>query len=369
MTGADRTGGGPVSPWTWLLACGLLFGWPAHRLVAADRVVTAAATLLGEVISMTPDTLEFRVQGSTGRPQQITASEIVSLVLESEPPRVTEARRLVGQSEYQAALDVIAEVTPVELEVASAAARGEYAYVKALAAGRRAIATGTELAAAGAGVTDFLDRFSRTIHRYEMLELAGDLELAAGRPEAALARYRQLAVGPPSLTIRAARREAETLLKLGRAAEAASVFSAAAELPAPDPASRRERTATTIGAAECLIALDRPDEAVKRVRQLLALVEPPAAADEESQRQIARGYATLGRASLAAGREQDALIAYLTVDLVHSGDPLSHAEALFRLVELWNRGRYPQRAGEARRRLEASYPDSPWADLLDRTAD
>lgn len=158
MTGADRTGGGPVSPWTWLLACGLLFGWPAHRLVAADRVVTAAATLLGEVISMTPDTLEFRVQGSTGRPQQITASEIVSLVLESEPPRVTEARRLVGQSEYQAALDVIAEVTPVELEVASAAARGEYAYVKALAAGRRAIATGTELAAAGAGVTDFLDR-------------------------------------------------------------------------------------------------------------------------------------------------------------------------------------------------------------------
>jgi outer membrane protein assembly factor BamD (BamD/ComL family) len=69
---------------------------------------------------------------------------------------------------------------------------------------------------------------------------------------------------------------------------------------------------------------------------------------------------------LANHREQDGLIAYLTVDLVHSSDPDSHAEALYRLQELWDQGRYPQRASEARRRLEADYPESAWAARLRR---
>ncbi|NBS32299.1 MAG: hypothetical protein EBS83_05695 [Planctomycetia bacterium] len=334
----------------FFMSC-LLSGGLVYPAAAADRVVTSAATLLGEVVSMTPDALEFREQGSAGRPRQIPVDEIMSLVLESEPPRVTEARRLLEQDDFQAAAAVLEEVSQVELDVASAAARGEYAYVKAAVVGRQALVSGNDSDLAVATVTDFLDRFSRSIHRYEMIELAGDLELAMGEREAALSRYRQLAKGPQSLAIRAARREGETLLEMGRAAEAAIVLAAAADLPAGNSASRLERTAAKI------------------VRRLLATTEPPAATDEKGQRQVARAYATLGRASLAAGRDQDALIAYLTVDLVHNQDQESHAEALFRLHELWNRGQYPQRANEAARRLEADYPESSWASRLAQARD
>lgn len=342
----------------------LVLGWLVQPVTAADRLVTSAGPLLGEVVSMTPEAIEFREQGSTGRPRQIAVDEIVSLALESEPARVTEARQLLKQADFQAAAAVLAEVTPVELEVASAAVRGEHAYLAAVVAGRQAVATGDDLAGGLAAVTDFLDRFSRSIHRFELIELAGDLELAAGRPEAALARYRQLAQGPSSLAIRAARREGETLLGIGKTAEAAAVLSAAAELPASDQASRRERAAASIGEANCLIRLDRPAEAVTQVRRLLVTLEPPAAGEEAGQRLIARAYATLGRALLANQQEQDGLIAYLTVDLVHSSDPESHAEALYRLQELWDQGRYPQRASEARRRLETEYPASSWAARL-----
>lgn len=369
MIAADRAGGKSLLQQGFLLIGWLLFAWLVNPVGAADRLVTLDATLLGEVVGMTPEALEFREQGATGRPQQIPVDEIVTLSLESEPPRVTEARQLLEQADFEAAAAVLADVASVELDVAPAAARGEYAYVKAAVAGRQAIATDSHLPEGLAAVTDFLDRFSRSIHHFELIELAGDLELAAGRPEVALAWYRRLAKGPPSLVIRAARREGETLLGMGKSTEAAAVLAAAATLPAGDPVSRRERTAASIGEAGCLIQLGRPGEAVSQLRQLLATLEPPAAADEEGQRQIARAYAGLGRAFLADDQEQDALIAYLTVDLVHSGDPESHAEALYRLHELWNRGRYPQRASDAGRRLEAAYPTSSWAARLRRPGD
>ncbi len=366
MTLDCRIASRPVSrAWLLPLSC-LLLGWLSPPVAAADRLVTSEGPLLGEVVGMTPEAVEFREQGSKGRSRRIPVDAIVTLSLQSEPSRVTEARQLLEQGEFEAAAAVLAEVTPVELEVASAAVRGEHAYVTAAIAGRQAVATGKDLAGGLAAVTDFLDRFSRSIHRFELIELAGDLELAAGRPEAAIASYRQLAQGPPSLAIRAARREGETLLALGKTAEAAAVLSAAAESPASDENSRRERAAASIGEASCLIRLDRPAEAVTQIRRLLATMEPPAAADKEGQQQLGRAYATLGRALLANHQEQDGLIAYLTVDLVHSSDPDSHAEALYRLQELWDQGRYPQRASEARRRLEAEYPESAWAARLRR---
>ena len=369
MKWGSRVAGRQVSRSRLFFMGCLLSGGMVYPAVAADRLVTSAATLLGEVVSMTPDALEFREQGSSGRPKEIPVDEIVSLALESEPPRVTEARQLLEQDDFQAAAAILAEVSQVELDVASAAARGEFAYVKAAAVGRQALVSGNDSDGGLAAITDFLDRFSRSIHRYEMIELAGDLELATGGQEAALSRYRQLAKGPQSLAIRAARREGETLLEMGRATEAAAVLAAAADLPAGNSASRRERTAAKIGEANCLIRLSRTAEAADLIRRLLATTEPPAAADEKGQRQVARAYATLGRASLAAGRDQDALIAYLTVDLVHNQDQESHAEALFRLHELWNRGQYPQRANEAARRLEADYSESSWANQLGQARD
>lgn len=365
---AEGLGAAVSHRWCRLLVGTLAIGWLAMPAGAADRLVTTTETLLGELVGMTPAAIEFRRQGASGRPETIPVDSVVRLSLETEPSRVTEARQLLEQAAFQAATEVISEVTPVELEVASAAVRGEYAFVKAAAAGRQAAASGQNLAAGLAAVTDFLDRFSRSIHRYPMLELAGDLELASGRPAAAIALYEELATGPPSLAIRAARLQGEALLAAGERAEAARVFASVADQPARDAASRRERAAARLGEAACLIALDRPAKAVSLVQAVVAAADPPADSDAASQRQLARAYALLGRACLTDGRDQDALIAYLTVDLVHSGDPESHAEALFRLHDLWNRGRYPQRAGEARRRLEQTYPASAWAGRLQEQA-
>ena len=71
---------------------------------------------------------------------------------------------------------------------------------------------------------------------------------------------------------------------------------------------------------------------------------------------------TAQRAS--AGDPRDALISFLTVDLVHNEAPDEHAEALFNLVDLWLQANHPERSREARRVLETTYPASPWTKKL-----
>jgi outer membrane protein assembly factor BamD (BamD/ComL family) len=52
------------------------------------------------------------------------------------------------------------------------------------------------------------------------------------------------------------------------------------------------------------------------------------------------------------------------VDLVYSGSPESHAEALYNIGELWERAKNPERARETRKLLEESYPASGWTKKL-----
>ena len=108
--------------------------------------------------------------------------------------------------------------------------------------------------------------------------------------------------------------------------------------------------------ARCLIGLGRNDDAITVAKNAIAQANP------EEGETLAQAYNALGAAYRATGsNDQDALIAYLTVDLVYNGAPEPHAEALLNLAELWERGQNPERAREARATLEATYPGSRWA--------
>lgn len=351
----------------WLLLAGcltfsLVAGSSAGRAVAADQLVTREGTVFGTIASIAPDAIDF--DGTSGGRQKISVADIVMVQFGDEPRAVTDAKRLLLEDDYAAALAALAGVETADLDEAVVAIRAEGDYVRAAATAGQALATGTELPAAQRLVDGFLGRYSRTIHRYAMLELAGRLALAAGEVEAAIARYQELAAGPPAVAIRAARLEGDALLGAGRPQEATAAFQRALAIRAGDTASQREKWAAELGSAGSLIEQQRPVEAVAAIRQVLAAAEAPASGDRQAERLIAAGYGLLGKACLAADQQQDALVAYLTIDLVYSGDPALHAEALAHLVELWREGGYPQRAAEARRRLEQQYPASRWAAAL-----
>jgi hypothetical protein len=60
------------------------------------------------------------------------------------------------------------------------------------------------------------------------------------------------------------------------------------------------------------------------------------------------------------GDDKDALLAYLHVDVLFASEKPLHAEALFRLSQLWEKVGSKGRADEARDRLRSDYENTEW---------
>ncbi len=107
-----------------------------------------------------------------------------------------------------------------------------------------------------------------------------------------------------------------------------------------------------IGQAACLRHQNRPEDALKQLQQVVADVP------EELVDIAARAWLDIGACHQDAGRDKDALLAFLHVDLLYASAKAEHAKALNQLIELWEKTGHPDRARDARTRLEQLHPDS-----------
>jgi tetratricopeptide (TPR) repeat protein len=122
-----------------------------------------------------------------------------------------------------------------------------------------------------------------------------------------------------------------------------------------DARARDQKLLATIGRAECLAGLARPDEGIALATKVI---------DENDSKEkpvlFARAYNALGVCYLRAGKPEEALLAFLHVDLLFTQDPDAHAEALYHLTALWKALNHPERALQARSLLLDRYSGSPW---------
>jgi hypothetical protein len=113
-----------------------------------------------------------------------------------------------------------------------------------------------------------------------------------------------------------------------------------------------------LGVATCHQRQNQFQEAAKELD--LIIKEAPAT----DSKTMGEAYLRKGDNLLAAGQKKDALLAYLHVDVLFSGEKDLHAEALYHLSTLWNEVAQPGRAADARAKLTADYPNSDWAKKL-----
>ena len=307
----------------------------------ADRVVTNAGTVSGRVSAT--DANEIQLEDRAGEIKKIAIDQIREVQFGGEPAELKSARSMLLRGRAADSLEELAKIEPTDLDGAEQILLDEVDYVRAAATARVALAAGGDPRESGKLVQ----------------ELLGDLLARAGRVDNALAAYGQLAKGPPAFKVRAASARAAMLLDQGKHAEALREFDAAVQIDSSDEASAAQKRAAELGRARCLAHLGKPEEAVGLVQAVIQQADP------EDGEVLGRAYNALGQAYRAtAGKEQDALIAFLTVDLVYNKVPENHAEALYNLVDLWEKGANPERAREARATLESSYPGSQWAKKL-----
>ncbi len=325
---------------------------------AADRVVLAnGQSVSGTVNAVTPTTID--VEDSSGELKSIPVDRVREVQFGEEPPSLRNARSMLLRGRGADAKEEMAKVDNEELDGATPLVLAEAEFVRAAAAGRAVLEAGGDLNAAIKAATDYVSKNGKSHHFFQMQELLGDLLARAGKADDALAAYSQLAKGPTAVKVRGGTAKADLLLAQRNVDQAIAEYDAAIKLAGDDKDNQLQRRVAELGKAKCLSLKGKHDPAIAAVQQLVKDSSP------EDKEFLSRAYTALGGIYRAmGGKDQDALISYLTVDLVYNVLPESHAEALFNLGELWERGSNPERSRDARQSLKTSYPASQWAAKL-----
>jgi outer membrane protein assembly factor BamD (BamD/ComL family) len=87
-------------------------------------------------------------------------------------------------------------------------------------------------------------------------------------------------------------------------------------------------------------------------------------APAEDYRVNAEAFLRQGDCLREQGNDVDAVLAYLRVHVLFASERSMHAEALYRLANLWEKVGNKPRADEARELLKSEYENSEWARQL-----
>jgi len=331
---------------------GLVHGQPQSQ----DRVrLNTGADIQGKIVDISPNGIDIEDRSGV---RKFPIDAIREVRFAGEPDSLRNARGMLLRKDGAGALEELEKIEPGEIEEAGKEIQGEVKFLQAAATARRALLTGAELPAAEQAVAEYLAAHPRSHNLYAAQELLGDVLGRLGKYREAVAAYDVLDKGPPSVEIRAATLKAKLLYEQQKYAEALREYDAAAkvDIKAAGGAGVRARQEADLGRARCLTRLGKSGDAIAAVQGMLK------AAESTDSDVLGRAYNVLGDAQRAAGdKDKDALIAFLTVDIVHNSVSDDHAEALFNLVELWEKTNNPERARDVRQELETTYPDSPWA--------
>lgn len=324
-----------------------------------DRVnLVGGTSMAGKIVDVSPVAIDM--ESSDGTSQKIATETVREVQFGAEPQSLKNARTMLLRGRGADARDEIGTIDADEFDGAEPLVLAEVDFVRAAAAGQAALDGDGDLSGAVTLVADYLAKHPTSHHFFQMAELLGDLHAGSGQAEPALAAYQRLTRGPPALQVRAAAAKAAVLLTQGKAAEALSAYEAVIALAGDDKTNQSQRRSAEVGKARCLSLQGKHDVAIEMTKQIINDANP------EEKELLSRAYTVLGATYRAMGnKDQDALIQFLTVDLVYNTLPETHAEALFNLAELWDKGSSSERAREARQSLKSAYPGSPWAARLD----
>ena len=303
----------------------------------------------GTVISESPTKVEVKL-GNTVTP--VPTNEVAAITYDGHPAALE-------QAQDKEAANALAEAAELYKKAAAEAASKPFIAEDAAFGQARAIAdlAQTDPARVPEAV-GLLDAFSRTYkngrHVAPALETLARLQIARDNTAAADAAIAALAKLPGG-DERSASLRIKMLARRGQTAEAIGEID---KMIAANPDGSSRRRDAQLAKAEALATLKKYDEAEALIRSVIR------AAPAEDAAAQAVAHNTLGDCLLAAGRNREALSAYLHTDLLFNKDKTEHARALSQIARLWREMKRPDRAEEAAERLKQEYPRSPFAQAV-----
>jgi tetratricopeptide (TPR) repeat protein len=335
----------------------LLIAHPVGSAFALDEVVRQSdgSSVRGTI--KTGSKTEVSVEAA-GRSTPVPVTDIANVRWDGEPPQLNLTRTREANGDLDFALGSYKELLG-QIPADKRDLRTDTQFLIARTLARQAVADPAKKANALKALNDFIAAHPDFFRHYEAFQWIGRVQTASDDHEAAKTAYAKIAEAPlPELKMTA--RNAVGRIKLSQEdfSGALADFDAVLSETASTPAADSQRFSAQLGRAVVLQRQGKHDDALKTLDEVIDKAAPDDAAVQ------AEAFLRKGDSLQATGREKDALLAYLYVDLLFSGEAVPHAEALYQLSKLWATTGKAERSADARRRLTQQYPASEWAKKL-----
>lgn len=336
------------------LAC-LLLATMTGPALALDKITLANEEINGDIQSMTRDAVVIKPVGSS-EVRSVPTEEIVSIIFSGEPAPM---RMLTSQMELSnfAGMTRTLEMDALNpSRISNDRVKAEVGFYSAYAAAQNALSGAGDLEAAGRTMRSYVDANPNHWRYYAGVQTMGELYAAVGADDEAIRAFSLLRDAPSAgIRLNGAMAQAKALLAAERYADALPLFEEVLDAGGNSAEAKARSLVAEVGLVACQAKTGDAEEGIESVREIIDSEDP------ENAELFAMAYATLGNCYLAAGQNEDALLAFLHVDLLYPSQSRYRAEALYHLSRLWGEVGKGDRALQAKETLLSTYADTTWA--------
>jgi len=326
--------------------------------IAAQDTVFKFATGKGRSSGrVTGKITKVEPSGITIGKEKVPASEIRRISLRGEPKSLSRVYDQMNSEQYSGALEAVEKITDAS---DSALVQQELSFIRAFASAKISLAGG-EITAKDAGnqIKTFLSKYPNSHHAYPAIEQYGLLIYSFGNLEAAANEFAKLQKSDwLEYRLKGYFWRGRMMSLLGKSDAAAQDVSAIlAESGTDNFTKQYQKLAACLKARELGVGGDVEGS-------LAALNEIRQREGHANSQLFAYTYNSLGVLHEQQGNLKQASVNFLHTPLLFGIESDAHAEALYRLSQLWPQLAKPGRANEAREELQARFRNSYWARKL-----
>jgi tetratricopeptide (TPR) repeat protein len=314
--------------------------------------------VVGDVTAVSKDDVTIKTTGPKGEVVKVPAGDIVSIAWTGDSPDLNVARNDENGLRFQKALDGYQKSLSAS-KATDKAAKADLEFLIARTTAKMALGDPSKVDDAIKKLDDFRSKNGDHYRYYEALSYLGQLYAAKKDFIKAQSTFEQIGKSKSKETQMAARiSSGKMLLSQDKLDEAAAEYEAVISQKVDGAAEESVRQEAVLGKSRIMIAQKKFDDALKLLEEVIA----KAPADDVKVN--AEAFLRQGDCLREQGNDKDALLAYLHVDVLFRSEKAVHAEALFRLSQLWYKVGQKGRGDEASELLRSEYESSEWAKQL-----
>ena len=335
------------------IMCLLLIASPAFAQKADTIVPKKGSNVRGRITKATPQSITVDVKGKS---KKIPVTEIDHINFGEESPYMKQARESIEEGQFDQAAGRLERVDTAKLK--TDLVKSEYSYLLARLKIEQSKKGELETSTAAKATIDFLKKNNKSYHYYELLESLGRMAMQMGSPDRAAKYFGQLAKSPAAETKALASVLAGDALRAqgkSKFPNAIKRYDAVLGLNSGNPEMARLKGLALVGKSACQAAAGKAADAIPALEKLIADTD---SSDIELH---AAANNALGDCHLSAGSNMDAALAWLHTDQLFFRDSAAHAEALYKLTQVFGELGQPAQAAQKRQLLKTRYTNSIWA--------